>query len=357
MKQRYLTLILVILLGAIFLTSCSGAMGASSWPGLSLADDNLYLSYSTSVFALNINDGGIIWRFPSETKNTIQFYAPVAVSNEQLVVGDYGKSLYSIDPKTGSQRWSFNGAKGRWIAGAVITDALNNGNITLAPNGDNNLYALTAEGQLLWTFEGSTEALWAQPVVFEGKAYQVSMDHSLYAIDLKTGTQDWSLKLDGAMVHAPLLSEGVLYISTFGNTLHAIQVNNQVTKWQFKTDDEVWGTPVLHAGNLYFADLSGKIYAVKAQDGSLVWTMNAGGPVAGSAVLTSDGLVFLTETGDVMLVNFEGAKQWTRSIEGKLYGNALIGNDRIIVPVVGKESLLVAYDLRGNEIWSFFPPK
>ena len=73
--------------------------------------------------------------------------------------------------------------------------------------------------------------------------------------------------------------------------------------------------------------------------------------------MTSEGLVFLTETGDVLLVNFEGVKQWTRSIDGQLYGTPTVGEDRIVVPVVGGEELLVTYDFRGNQVWTFVPPK
>jgi outer membrane protein assembly factor BamB len=68
-------------------------------------------------------------------------------------------------------------------------------------------------------------------------------------------------------------------------------------------------------------------------------------------------VVAATETGDVVLVSFDGVKQWTRSIEGKLYGQPAIGEDRIVVSVMGGENLLVAFDFRGNQVWTFAPPK
>ncbi len=164
-------------------------------------------------------------------------------------------------------------------------------------------------------------------------------------------------ELDGAMVSAPLLVDGILYVPTMADTIHAIRTSDQKTMWQFTTEDEAWGTPVLYEEKLFVADLKGNISALDINTGKPVWSVSAGGAVVGSGGLTPDGVVFVTEEGDVLLVSFDGVKQWTRSIDGKLYGVPAIGDDCIVVSVVGGEQLLVAYDFRGNEIWTFAPPK
>ena len=79
--------------------------------------------------------------------------------------------------------------------------------------------------------------------------------------------------------------------------------------------------------------------------------------MVGSAGITEEGLFFATEEGDVLMTSFDGVKQWTRSVEGSLYSTPAIGDDRVIVSVVGGENLLVAFDFRGNEVWTFNPPK
>jgi outer membrane protein assembly factor BamB len=352
MKYRTLLLIAFFLIGGMLLSSCQGAIGTASWPGLSTDEDTLYLSYGPKIYSIRISDGTLIWGFPSETKNTIQFYAPAYPADGQLIVGDFANRLYSIDHQNGSQQWTFDQAKGRWIASVTVVD-----DIILAPSADNSLYALNLQGQIQWQFEGSSEPLWAQPVANGSLVYQGSMDHTLYAINLTSGTEAWNLELDGAIVYAPLLSDGVLYVVTLADTVYAIDTTSRRILWQFKTDEEVWGVPALHDGTLYFADLKGQIYAVATESGQQAWKMEAGGPVVGSIGLTPDGFVVITETGDVLLVSFEGTKQWTRSIEGKLYGVPAIGDDRIVVPVVEGEQLLVAYDFRGNQVWTFVPPK
>jgi len=352
MKSRTIFLIVFVLLGGLMLSSCRGSIGTASWPGVSSSGDTLYLSYATGVYSIRITDGNLTWRFPSETKNTIQFYAPILPADSQLIVGDYSNTLYSIDPQNGNQKWVFDDVKGRFIASANTS-----GDFILAPCTDNNLYAINQKGLLQWTFSESKQPLWAQPVTNGDLVYQGSMDHSLYAVNVSNGNLAWKLDLDGAVVYAPLLADGILYIPTLADTVYAVDTSTQKVLWQFKTDEEVWGIPVMQDGILYFADLSGQIYALDAQSGQVSWRIDAGGSVAGSAGVTSEGLVFLTETGDVLMVNFEGVKQWTRSIDGQLYGTPAIGEDRIVVPVVGGEELLVTFDFNGNQVWTFVPPK
>jgi len=354
MKYRKSIYIAIFLIGAVLFSSCSGSgsIGNSSWPGTSANGDTLYLSNSTAVYAIRMADGNLTWKFPAEAKNTTHFYAPVYSSGDQLIVGDYLNTLYSINPQTGAQNWTFTEATGRYIGGVLVTE-----DQILAPVSNSNLYALSTSGQKQWVFEDSTQALWAQPVSDGSLIYQASMDHHVYAVDPGTGEQAWNLELDGAVVYAPLLDDGTLYATTLSGTVYAINTDDHQILWQSAIDSGGWGSPVMNEGTLYLGDLSGKIYAVNSVDGSQLWKVEAGGPVVGCGNLTPDGVVFVTETGDVVLVGFDGIKKWTRSIEGKLYGRPAIGDDRIVVSVLNGENLLVAYDFSGNEVWTFVPAK
>jgi len=87
------------------------------------------------------------------------------------------------------------------------------------------------------------------------------------------------------------------------------------------------------------------------------WKVDAGSQIAGSLAVTPVGVVAATESGDVMMLNFEGAKQWTRNISGTVYGNMAVGQNQIIVAITGGDNLLTAFDFQGNQIWNFVPPK
>lgn len=358
MKSR-LVVITLILISSIFLSSCAGAIGATSWPGLTVDQDTetLYVSFSTGVFAIRIQDGKMLKRFPAEPDNKRNFFAPPIVVGDLVVVGDYAGSLSALDYRLESQgsdvleRWDFSDGNGRLIASVLGLDEL-----ILVPSGDHNLYALDLQGNLQWVFDESEEGLWAQPVSDGEYIYQASMDHNLYAVRVSNGSKVWNMDVGGAVVYSPLLDEeGVLYVVTLADELIAIQTSNHRELWRAETSEQVWGTPVQKDGKLFLGDLSGTIYAFDAATGRLEWKVDAGGAVAGSGGITPEGLVFATEEGDVLLVSFDGVKQWTRSVDGKIYGAPVVDSNLVFVAVTGGENLVVAFDLNGNEEWSFTP--
>jgi eukaryotic-like serine/threonine-protein kinase len=352
MKTRHLTLItLFVLIGMVF-SACSGSISATSWPGVAVDQNNVYLSFATGVFAVRLADGQMVWRYPAEADTKLQFYASPALIDGQVIVGDYKKSLYNLDAAGGTETWINTNAAGRWVSSVLVVD-----DTILAPNVDHWLYALSRDNSLLWKFE-TQQPLWAAPASDGQFVYLPSMDHFLYALDIRNGNEKWKVDLGGAAVYSPALDEGgTLYVGTLGREMVAVRAADGSILWRFTTEKEVWGTPVLHEGILYFGDLSGKIYALNAADGTQAWQMDAGGAVTGGAALLADGLVFSTENGSVLLVGFDGTKKWTQTITGKLYGTPVVSNDLIVVGVTGGEDVLVVLTVEGTIKWTFKIPK
>jgi eukaryotic-like serine/threonine-protein kinase len=350
--KKYTFLLLLFLLGSILLSSCGGTISATSWPGLTLNEDTAYVAYLTGVYAVRMNDGQLIWRYPAEANKSLSFYAAPMIAGDQLVVGDYSKTLHSLDIQNGTEKWSFAQAGNRWIANVTTS-----GDNILAPNSDKSLYALTFQGQMRWEYE-TNHALWGAPVTDGSTVYQASMDHFLYALDMANGNLIWKTDLGGAAVYGPALAEnGSLYVSTLGNEVVAVNGSDGSVEWRFKANDQVWGTPTLHEDSILIGDLSGTIYAINTQDGSQLWSLDAGGPVFGSGAVTPEGVVFNTENGNVVLVSFSGEKVWTQTIVGKLYTTPAYGNDLIVIAVTGGENLLVGLTLQGTQKWTFAPPE
>ena len=85
--------------------------------------------------------------------------------------------------------------------------------------------------------------------------------------------------------------------------------------------------------------------------------MNVSVSIAGAPGVLPEGLVFGSETGELIMIDFEGKKIWEEKIEGQLYGMPVVSDDTIVVGVAGGEFLLAAYDFEGNQIWQFTPEK
>lgn len=339
--------------GAILLSSCSGALGASSWPGISADEENAYVAYNAAVYSLRLKDGNLNWQFPGKAESGRSFYAAPELIDGKIIVGDYKNTLHLLDAQSGISQWEFTGAKGRWIAGAKVKDDL-----IFAPNGDNNLYALDINGNVKWKFE-TQQALWSNPLSDDELIFQASMDHYLYAINLSNGVKKWSVDLGGAVVYAPVMGDnGVIYVSTLANEILAVDSKSGNILWRVVTENGLWSQPEAHNGVVYYGDQLGIYYALSAEDGSKIWDYKSGeDPIMGGSTIIPDGVVFTTENGKVVALSFEGELLWTKQVNGKLYASPVVAGESLILGISQGENIATAFDFSGNVIWNFAAPK
>jgi len=313
------------------------------------------MAYLNSIYAIKASDGSLAWRYPEKPETSVTYYAPPAVTGDQIIAGSYASTVSSINIPTGSQygteRWRYKDNKGRDIGGALVINDL-----ILVPSSDYNLYALDMQGGLRWKFKAN-HGLWACPTSDGELAYVPSMDHYLYAVSLKDGGLVWKVDLGAAAVAGVELNEGVLYLGTLGKQVLAVNAKDGQVVWKVATDGMVWNQPVYHDGAIFIGDMNGSLYALDVKTGAQKWKLNAGGPVIATAALLPEGVVFVDENGGVKMINFNGEIVWTRSINGKLYTSPVVAGERVVLGVTGGDHLLVALDLRGNDLWSFDLPK
>ncbi len=351
MNKKKISLILIGILAALLLTSCSAALSGSSWPGISTNGNAVYVANMQYVYAVDSKTGSQVWRYPEKPTKDGKFFAAPVLVDGQLIVGDYKKVLYSLNPSNGSENWTFE-AKGPWIADPLVVDGM-----IYAPNGDGNLYALNMNGELVWKFTAK-KALWSHPAGNGDTIYQASMDHFLYAIDMKSGKEKWSLDLGGAVIYSPTLSEdGVIYLTTLARELMAIDSSNGDVLWRRKFEESLWSQPALDGDRLFMGDLSGMAYAISVKDGTDIWSQSLADPVMGKPTVTTDMVYFATENGTMYAMNFDGERQWSKTVEGKLYTGPVLMDDKLLIGVALGESPMVMVSTVGQDVWSFIPPK
>lgn len=359
-KIRIYSLLVVIALFGSLLTSCAGgASMITSWPGVAYDAESqmIYLAYGPQVYAINAANGAEKWRFPAEANNKLSFYANPAL-NGQLVVGGYNHVLYSLNLDTGAEQWNFSEAKRPFVTGVLVS-----GERIFAPNADGRLYALDQSGSLLWQFESQRE-LWATPVTDGQRVYVSGMDHSLYAVDIESGTQVWKTEdLQGSLAGTPTLSpEGILYVGTFGSEVVAVEASDGTVLWRLPTSSWVWSAPTLLDGVLYFSDLQGMGYAANASDGSIIWQQQletaAKRAIPGSPLVSGDTVYYASVSGNLFAVDLQnGSIRWNKSYEGKFYTSPIAAGETILLAPYGIDVLLMAVDMNGNQVWSFTPAK
>ncbi len=366
-KKFYLATILgLLLIAPLLLTGCSGsAFAASSWPGLTIDGSTLYVAYGTAIYAINVESGSELWRFPAEADRLLSFYAPPAVSDGGLViVGGYNNAVYALDVDTGADSaWpaAFEGAQDRIIGSPLIA-----GDWVLVPSADGRLYAIDADsGEAVWDkpYQASEDPgpLWSSPIVTEGTIYLASLDHHVYAIDLSSGEEIWrTVDLGGAISDSPTLSDGLILVGTFSESLVAIDSEDGAVRWTFDTADWVWSSPVVFDGVAYFGDTSGIAYAVDVENGNELWQKSIDGVIGASPAVDENGVYFVTETGVVHAANpTTGGAIWPNdaNLEGELLSDPVLYDGQLLIGAIAQECIVYAVDIDSGRAGCFFSPE
>jgi len=353
-KHKKIKLFTLLILASVFLSACAGAFGASSWPGITYDSTNnlVYVAYGQSVHALQSENGVEVWRYPNESSNSVSFYAPAQLdASGNLIVGDYNKSVSSINPaNNGLLNWTYTEAGDRFIGSSLIV-----GDQVIIPNADGLLYAFSESGNLQWTFD-SGEAIWSTPVSDGENIYVASMNHKLFAINVRTGNQVWEQDVAGTVVSDISLDEsGNIYVGTFSQEIVAVSASTGRIQWSSPTAEWIWGGVAAINGSVYAGDLEGNLYALDATNGAEQWRVATGGPITGTPLVGSESVVVGTENGQVISVSLDGRIQWTQNFTGQAYSSPAQAGDLTLVGFVEGDNLVSALDSNGNIVWSFNP--
>lgn len=349
MKNKLL-IVLILILTAVLFSGCTGTGISSSWPGITVADDVIYASYGPGVFAVNAQNGTLLWRYPEKATKANFYAAPALTTDGQLVVGDYTHILHVIDAKTGQGHEIFT-AESKWISDSVVVDGT-----IYAANADGYLYALDLNGNELWKYK-TDSLLWSNPLIIEGVVYQGGMDHFLYAIDASTGSLIWKTDCGGAIIGNLVNADGSIFLGTMANQAIAVNKADGKIIWQYSSGNAVWSGPAIREGNIYFGDLAGNFYALAEADQTVLWQYKANGAIVGTPLLSDDGIYFTAEDGSLIHLDYTGKLLYSKPLAEKLYGTPVPVNGNLLIGTTNKDTILIMLDGNGNQLWVLPQPK
>ncbi len=359
MKFKTLLILSMLLLLSVLLSGCSAsAMRTNSWSGLSTDAENAYLANGSLVYAFDLANGSLLWQYPAEGADSKEAYFanPVLTDDGQLLIASAGTnhSFTSLDSATGKANWTFADAAGTWLASPAVVDGT-----IYAPNTDGTLYALDMDGNLRWEKEISEAALWSQPTSDGNMLYITALDHHVYAFDTTKQEIAWSVSINGALPGAAALDEaGNLYVGSFGSTVASINTQSREIVWEKETAGWVWDAPALNGETLYVGDLEGNFHAFNTSDGSEVFpALKPNGPIVGSPLALDAFTVIGTESGTAYAIDSTGTILWQKTVGGQLYSAPVQGGDLILFSPMETDSILVALDHDGRQVWQFTPEK
>ncbi|MFW6042607.1 MAG: PQQ-binding-like beta-propeller repeat protein [Chloroflexota bacterium] len=352
-KRRRLQPIIILLIAAsVLLVACGAEVADQNWPGLTVHGSKVYAAYGPGVAAVDIQEQGLLWRFPDEVNPGLLYFASPSVRDDRLVFGDYGApggmfspqstvTIYSLEngdsANTPSILWTRDDvAHDRIVAPATQTE-----DQIFVGTADNHLYAMDAsDGSTQWEFE-TAHSIWAQPVYNEGVVYVASLDNSVYALNAGDGDLLWQTELSGSVASMPVLHEGLLYVPSFDRVLHALDAETGEEQWSADAANWIWGSPAIGNGTVYYTDIDGNIYAVGATSGEQLWRYSVDGAIQ-STPLYIDGTLFVTagETegdqeeriGQILALDVEGGTEiWRRDTPAPVFTGPVAVDDSVVI--------------------------
>gem|GEM_PF-4698842 len=128
----------------------------------------------------------------------------------------------------------------------------------------------------LWTYKGPKGGLSTSPLITDEYVVLAFKEGTVATVDLKTGKEKWTTKLESSFIDAPLvINEDYLYLSTFSQILYKIDFNTGSILWAYQlgmSDDvriRTQTTPVFIKNSLFAANTDGDILSLNLETGKL----------------------------------------------------------------------------------------
>ncbi len=203
-----------------------------------------------------------------------------------------------------------------------------------------------SDGSVDWTRSVGSMVTGA-PAVVDGVVYVArrrandrSKNFALFALDAKTGDEDWKHDFgpfkNFYSDQGPVVGDGLVYQSA-GAGLLAFDTKSGAQVWSFEPPQSVGSAPALAQGTLYLAtldaeanDSNGRLYALDAGTGETQWKMDVP-KWYGSPSVAGDGVYGIDYSGTLHSWTHDGRKRWQVELNRRALGTPVVAGGRVYV--------------------------
>jgi len=275
---------------------------------------------------------------------------PPAIAQGRILQLADDAHLVSRDLDTGKKRWD------RTLGSlSASTPALEDGRVwvtileTSKGSGKGRVVCLRfRDGKILWSKTLSSRSE-SSPLVHNGRLFFGTENGTLYALDARSGRQDWTYRAGGAIKGSPTLSDdGILYFGAYGGSVHAVRARDGRKIWSRSAAGGLRGgnfyaTAAVAWGRVYIGATDGRAYSLSAKDGRIAWAHQTGRYVYSSAAVKNvpgrGPMVFFGSYDGVFyaLDARSGKVRWTHRTGGRISGGATIVGDTVYTAVLDRD--------------------
>jgi len=280
-----------------------------------------------------VNDGCPAWRwtFPTGEEDPkidlVAIYGTPVVIGDTVYLGGYSGDVYALSLEDGGVLWSFE-ADEPIIAGLAASETA-----VYVASDDGRLYVLDPQtGRQVDVFDAG-DSIWAAPLLADGVLYVASVNGKLYALDAETLKPKWDAPFEAeqGLISDPVLAEGSVLVGGLDHALHAVDAETGEERWSFEADSWFWGRPLVAEGTVYAPNLDGRLYALSLETGEERWSFEAEepDPLRSAPVLAGGSLVIVDRGGNVYGLDpgeepEDERLRWSEALEKKVLSNPLV---------------------------------
>ena len=226
----------------------------------SVNSTGVFVTNSNKIFGLDRKSGRQMWKreLPDMPSSS------TSADEDRVMVGLESGKLTTFDAKTGAVKWNIQTnekvSSRPVIAGKVVAFGSEDKKIYMA-RGDN--------ASLLWRF--ATGGKIVCPLATHGVRTLLvpSTDKALYAVDLFSGQEKWTLATGSPVLQEPLVSDNDVYVVNNEGYLTAVDITTGTPRWTIST----LGGRLLSvsATKVYLESHDDDLFVVDRESGKIVY--------------------------------------------------------------------------------------
>ncbi|MFQ3568054.1 MAG: serine/threonine-protein kinase [Aggregatilineales bacterium] len=306
---------------------------------VSVRDIALVGSYDTNMWAVKLDNGELVWKFP--THGGIASSPVIDDSNKLVLFGSEDNSLYAVDYRSGRISWTY-ATKDRIRS----TPRIAHEHVFFGSD-DGKIYALgVVTGRFLWAFD-MVAPVRSRPFVTNELVIVGCESGELIALGL-SGTRKWSYRAKRGIIAGPLvdLNEGICYVGSTDGYMYALDAANGFNSWRFRTNGPIIGSAVASRGLLYFGSADGNLYCINAQTAREKWKFHTGKPIVSTPAIHRNNIYFgCIDQHFYCLEADTGKERWRFKTNGAITSAPHITEDLILIGSL--DGILYAFPLVG----------
>jgi len=286
-------------------------------------------SYDNSLYALDAATGAKLWSFKTEG----EILSTPAVHKDAVYFGSKDGYVYALNAQTGALIWKYE-TNLSVVSSPVVTDEL-----VIIPSMDSYLYAIsTADGKRQWRvqlYDTKYTGVYSSPALLDDAVFYAGKNGILYSASIKSGGRNWQFATSSAIYASPVIKDGRLYIVSYDRVFYALDLTTQTVLWRKRPGKDMIGyaSTVVEGESVYQAFKNGVVKVYKKSNGkeSATFTFPAG--IKSTPVVGSNGIMILGgENGVVYAVNSKtGAVLWEYKTGGPIHSSPAVVDNMVYI--------------------------